>query len=726
MARRIVSFALSVLLVVALVDLQPASSHTGHTTTSVFTLRSRPDLPFEGYARGRMGIILADYDDLFAFIAYRNLVGERFSPAEIKVAQRLWQTELNERGKQMQEYEPPALNRNWRVRWFARRATMEGAALSQEKKENILFDWLEIRIKGEYEYFPNCLDDGFRTALTTLANRSKTFGATSSLTKSWVRAQDRVFENCSTRDQPAIPEPLEAGTDHLLRADRAYQIASAYFYAARYEEAGKLFDSIASDASSPWHGIAPYLAARAEIRQATVFRESEKLQDAEKRLSLILEDPTRTEWHEPARKLLRFVRIRTHPDDVFSELAGKLSKTDGLIGKEQDLTDYFYLLDRYRGELAKTKTPSMSPPREDMTQWLISWGSYTLPAFPGADAKWRQANSLAWLLCTLQKAGKDDPGLSSLLQAAAQVSKGSPAYFTARFERARLLTEQGRGDEARRELDTLLTDQTKRPPLSTVNLLRSLRMKNATSLEDFLKYAVRKPAALVYTDEFTLQWPADDRDPRDAYLRSALAQPHFDIDAGIVLNAYLPVSLLTKAAQESALPADLRKQIALVAFCRAALLKDHEAGARVARELLGLAPEMNEELSAYVSATSERAREFAAVFLILRYPGIMPVLNTGDARPDPLSKIDTFRDNWWCNLKPPDGTRESEAYFEGWWEHPASHLHPVYTSGRIQPPTFLSTAERTLARSEWDSLSKTEPGVAWLGNTALSWAKAHQ
>jgi hypothetical protein len=51
-----------------------------------------------------------------------------------------------------------------------------------------------------------------------------------------------------------------------MRADRAYQIASAKFYADQYDAARQDFQTIAADPTSPWHTIAPYLAARCFIR----------------------------------------------------------------------------------------------------------------------------------------------------------------------------------------------------------------------------------------------------------------------------------------------------------------------------------------------------------------------------------------------------------------------------------------------------------------------------
>jgi len=78
---------------------------------------------------------------------------------------------------------------------------------------------------NEYENYVNCNKDSFDTAASTLKERITKYGADSAALQSWVAAQDVVFSNCSSGT--AIPEPLPATDDALMRTDRAYQIAAA-------------------------------------------------------------------------------------------------------------------------------------------------------------------------------------------------------------------------------------------------------------------------------------------------------------------------------------------------------------------------------------------------------------------------------------------------------------------------------------------------------------------
>jgi hypothetical protein len=104
------------------------------------------------------------------------------------------------------------------------------------------------------------LDDAFRTAVATLADRSGRSGGNREPVLDWVRAQDQVFASC--RGDSQAPAPAPAGSPPWLIQDRAYQTASALFYANRFDEARSAFQAIARDADSPWSAIAPYMVAR--------------------------------------------------------------------------------------------------------------------------------------------------------------------------------------------------------------------------------------------------------------------------------------------------------------------------------------------------------------------------------------------------------------------------------------------------------------------------------
>ena len=174
--------------------------------------------------------------------------------------------------------------------------------------------------------------------------------------REWIAGQDAVFKNCDGDDKnPVHPNDLPATADPLLRADRNYQIAAAHFYSGHYSDAEAAFDAISHDVTSPWQSIAPYLAARAVIRQISDnlngFAEPDRLakdvplvKDAERRLKAVIDDPRREHWHHDARKLLNLIAFRTEPESLSLSTVNLL--TDEKTKLAENLKDFMSLLAR--------------------------------------------------------------------------------------------------------------------------------------------------------------------------------------------------------------------------------------------------------------------------------------------------------------------------------------------------------------------------------------------
>lgn len=197
----------------------------------------------------------------------------------------------------------------------------------------------------------NCPADAFRNAAATLQKRVQQLGADNAYINDWVKAQDQVFSNCNgpgtlpriqeswpqpgkkesaeAPPSPAIPADAAPDAPAHIKADRAYQIAAAYFYAGVFDTAEKRFEEIAKDASSPWRTMAPYLAARALIRKGTLGAganqlDAAALREAEARLHAILQNPALGDIHPAAARLLNLVRLKLYPQKRAHELASAL------------------------------------------------------------------------------------------------------------------------------------------------------------------------------------------------------------------------------------------------------------------------------------------------------------------------------------------------------------------------------------------------------------------
>jgi hypothetical protein len=462
---------------------------------TLFHLTVGPEAPAE-FAHGQLGIVQPTYERLYQVIAYRYLTGVGLNDAERQAV--------------LSSPQPRADTNPW----LAARNQAPGITPLRQ-----LDPYRQVNIDGYYlDTYLNCNDDAFRTAAATLERIQRTGAAAE-----WIAAQDMVFSNCSRG--AAIPQST---SDPRLRADRAYQIASAKFYSEQYDAARRDFQTIAADASSPWHGVAPYLAARCLIRAG-------QFAEAETELRDIVADPALTRWHTPAYRLLNYVEAHLHPAERMHELALALVRPDSETTIGQDLIDYRMLFDK-----------DVAPrPNDDLTDWIRSFQA----GGAGAVENWRARHTLPWLVAALQGSKPGDAAAPDLLTAAREVKSDSPAFITVNYHRVRLLPP----DDARALADKLLAGKM---PTSARNQIRAERMSLARNFEEFLRYAPRRPVTEV----------VEEVSPVDA------EEDLLDDDSAVILDRDVPLSLLKQASASTLLPDATRQQLENVISVRTVLL----------------------------------------------------------------------------------------------------------------------------------------------------------
>jgi hypothetical protein len=665
-------------------------------TDAIFVFQKHPDYPLEKFARGSVGVLQPTYARSYLVAAYRNLVGEGLSDAEVKGLTGLWDDRLNRYWDESYE--------DWLKKWKEARAKVPGVGAPPD-----ISVYRDREKPHEYESFLNCQADAFQNAVTTLDERTTTWGADSAGVRDWIAAQDIVFKNCRAGQE--IP-PQAAEQNALLSADRAYQIAAANFYATKFDDAIKAFDAIADDGSSPWRTIAPYLAARSLLRKGSLAAEPEQrkpaLADAEKRLNSIVDDNRFAKSHHAARRLLNLTRLRLRPEETVRNLAQTISKKDAATDFKQSVWDYTVLLDKWiaddeDGEVKSTSVPA-AVRSDDLTDWIVTFQDQSEAATIHAAEQWKKKESTHWLLAAIAKARGTSAWAGELIKAAARVEVASPAFSSLVFHRARLLTELNRGDEARALLDQVLTGDRTRLTRSGANLLLSERMMLARNLNEFLRAAQREPAGF-----------SDNSDERESPLEEKEAaevtrgaKVFFDADAATVFNKQMPVNLWADAARSDLLPANLHRNVAQASFMRAALT-DRAAIANETATTLGAAyPEAKELLTAYQRATTPDARRFAAAYLALKFPGLRPYVAFGVGRGTNIAEIDSYRDNWWC-AEPPTS-------FGGYFSDGGDA-----TKKQMPAPEFLKPSQAAAER-EVALLQSLGPGPNHLAQTVINWA----
>jgi len=592
-----------------------------------------------------------------------------------------------------------------------------------ETPRTAMKEWSEVRARfgggaappidverniGDYQWITNCLGDAFTAAARTLTERAARYGAGSPQVSDWIAAQDQVFQNC--RDESfAVPAAPAAPTDPLARADREYQIASAYFYALRHDEAVQRFRAIAADPASPWRHYGHYLAGRARLRQATTAKtlDRARLADAEAAFRLVLKDTSAAALHESARGLLDRIAVIASPTDRLRELSATLATT--AAPDDQALIDYERLMNIAVGDTTSyefDKIPERTAlAATDMNDWILVMQGTGAAAGQRALVQWKQTSSLPWLAAALWKASPDAPDAAALLQAAERVDQSSPAFSTIAFLRVRLLTLRGQSDAARAALASLPAN----PDVETANLLTALRFKLARSMDELLATAPRRPVSF--------------RDMDWSYIddRKLPTEPVFDDDAGVVFNERLPLSRLVEAATSNALPPRLRMRVASAAFARAWLLKRHDEARAVAPILGRLSPSVAADMKRFEAAAAGNDTHLAGLRVLLRTPGLRATVkgieDDADLGEKTLSREfdHLFRRNWWCGFDKGEYDR-SDAN--------SQILQLAYHQGDVPYPAFLSSDEIAAAKAEWSALTALGTAPNYLSAEAVKWATA--
>lgn len=677
-----------------------------------FTIRTRPDFPVKNYLAGQLGVLQPSYYRMYLVVAYRYLNGAPLTSAEQKILQEQWEPEPKSEAEVIRAGPEVGPVQVWNNAVSnALRGTRASAGFDPFGVETYR------RFGTNQINFYNCLPDAFAAATKRLREYEDKFGAKSEEVREWIGAQKQVFNNCSEYrpyggPKPDVPAEATANAPAEMRADRQYQIAAAYFYAGNYSEARQRFEKIAADAGSHWRGIAPLLAGRAVLREATINDGNEgnndaELSDAEAIFRTLASDTSRREYHSAAQRLLNFTEARLHPREELRRLSEKLAKNDStdLI---EDLTDYTFLMDHVPYK-EKQKWAG-----DDLTDWIYTFQAGGSDALSHALVRWHETGSNAWLAAVLTSMNAPNPELDGVSAAARKIPADSPAFSIAAFHGLRLEFETGRTEQARAGVDAMLRDHGAEFSTSTTNLFRALRMRMARSLDEFLAFAPRKAAA-TEADGAPEPWDAN-----AFWHGEQQSDVLFDHDGGYVLNRFLPLATLVKAAQSTSVPAALRPQMALAAWARAVILDDEKAASETAQVCEELVPEMKEALEPYERASDAQQRRFEAIFVMLHFPGVQIEVHSGALRGMAASEIDSFRDNWWgAATDSPgfDGARAG-AIANG------SPLTSIYPDQKLQLPAFVSAEEEAEARKQWEKISSA-PAPDFFAGAVLDWAKAH-
>jgi hypothetical protein len=671
----------------------------------VFVSTTAPD-DVATFAKGQLGILQPGFDSSDYAVAYRYLSGGKLSDAEREAYApsttpgivQDWRSMSPAEISAAQEAEKQARQNAQPVgRWLSERAKYLPATATEEQKPSFPTDYEGNLVLDEG--YLNCPDPAFANATLTLTKRAETWGKQSPSLSDWIHGQDAVFANCASKIV-VVPTAAASDSPALLKADRAYQIASATFYAKQFDEAARQFAAIAADGSSPWSAWGPYLAARATVRKAFAMGgatdpysnalasyDKDTMLRAQQMLESLLKHPDPKPSRTIVQDELNFIRIRTEPEQRIAEVGVALAGPATDANFAHDIQDLNWIL------VKQEHIPNPPP----LLAWIAAWRGGSTAA--SAYATWQQSHALPWLVMAIVKADASDEFVPPLIDEAAKISPGTPAYDTLFYHRVRLLIALKRADEARALLDAALPALRTQKANSNLNALLGERMAVARDFSEFLIYAPRTTLRTGSQGAEDLQGQCNVRshaqnEPADC---PELKQPlEFNDDSVAVLNRQTPISLLIDAASSPSLPANLRQDLAVATWTRTILLQDQTN----ATKLEALLPKA-------IRDTAGNSIGFPADLAILRNPGMRPYLESGIPRVASFTYFDEFRDNWWCK---PWGDRQDS-------EPPKPIALPI--------PTFLPSEELVRADTEYQRLQRLPDSVAVIGQRVLDYSTDH-
>jgi hypothetical protein len=748
------------ILALVVVFVRPGNGCAYPDVETIFIERFDPDGPYAAYASGKLGIVQTGYRVRHLIVAYNTLSGRGLSPAEQKAAVAVDDFYSN-RAADTSAY------------------TKQPADAGKQQWEKMFSTAPEIKVERQvpgqnYASFTNCLDDAFAHAASTLADCRALYGKPNvpdtPEIADWIAGQEAVFSNCGGAGRS--PQPAPADAPLWLRQDRAYQTAAAAFYALDYDTALSGFRAIAADQASPWAPLARYLIARTLIRKAVVpFNFDANAMDkqaainasvrsglgeARVQLEQILRDPAMKSLHGPSAHLLDYVMVRLEPEAQAEELARRLTESKPTKDVAGGAIDTGYLQNTIDLSFDYSNQPlysSITVPRDAHAQaatkpkaallrWLDDLEENQGNSYPGVgyvfnqsrDAVERNADVLAswhathepqWLVAALTLAEPGAPANAELMAAARAIPSNSPAWASVTYHRLRLesaaTTAAGKpGNSAYAEVTALMAKIEQTQPRSSINQFADLQTSLAPTLDDFLRSATRMAAGS--SDEEGGENQALPPGTRPETLCGvSIAAPetrHLDDETAVIFNQRMPLKMLRQAALSPALPANVRFQLAHMAWTRGLLLDEPDTARALSPYLSGCQPAFKTWLDQYSAAATADERHVLGLLALMRFSSTEPTARIGLERD--FAAYSEFRDNWWCNLNtPPEGV--------GSVPNPQPMLfssHIVPRSQQPDPP-FLSAADRDQVDQELARLERIPSASDYFAKEALAWVKQH-
>jgi hypothetical protein len=720
--------ALSLALVIALVQAIPSYCCGPFFSYAVFSYSNHPDLPLRKFAQGQLGIIQTSLAESYLVVAYRYLSNLSLDPAEQDAVLKLWHYRLT--------YNNDSVNTD---QWRIIHNTVPGIKPLKEYEFNTYqYD------EKTYSSHLNCSQSAVDTAVSTLKARIAKYGIGSPEVKFWVENQDRVFSNCGKTMAAAMVLPVEPGPnpDKLCQSDFAYQLAAANFYAENLDDAQTQFAAIAKDANSPWNKVAAYLEGRTAMRkyilgESKISASDPKTIEAAALLKRLLADKSLSDYQADLKGLDNYLQLRIHPIEESERLATAILSPHSGATLQHDLDDYTsraQFIDSpsvpdapesrsnqlggvpLTADQDKFKKPLKEQFNNDLTEWLTCLSKKSNANTAHIIDQWQTRKTLPWLIAALIKVNSKDSIASELIDEAQRVPVNSPGYLSARYYSSQLLIKQNKKTEALKNIEPLFDSSRISVPPSSRNLLMAMRQHLARNLAESIYFGLKVPSAEV-SDSTSLSLP-DNFDKVELQNKFPPAMPAtFDSGMAKALNEQLPLELWEELSHDKRLPPRIHNEVVAVSWMRAVLLGDNAMALRLTPLFQSSYPSIKTWLASFQSANSPSERRFVASYIMLMAPGLSPILRGELGRHE--SNIKT-RDNYGDNFWTPDNPDKKP-------EEPQYHLYErINDDPAVMSPSmesFLTLAQKKIALKENRVLYNSSSPPRFITEALLDWSK---
>ncbi|HXQ46142.1 MAG TPA: hypothetical protein VN806_05965, partial [Caulobacteraceae bacterium] len=467
---------------------------------------------------------------------------------------------------------------------------------------------------------PNCFVDAFTSATATLNARIATYGASSPFVKAWVDAQDVVFRACGGTAATLPPPPADA--PEWLKADRAYQAAALALYLGDNAGAAGDFAAIGHDGGSPWRPMAPYLTARALLRQAKLTKTPQAYAAAAHAVDALAAAPASEFGQGDAAGMQRFLLEHQNPPKALAQLETELLAPTLTPDAASAFRDYVDLnakttpspelldwIETLKG--AATGAPVADPTSDQATQAAVAKRAQAF-SLSHAQARWQATKDPAWLIAALALADPSDPTAPALAADAAQVAPSSPAFITAAYQRVRLTINTAPEAETRAFLDGILA----RGDLSTSdrNLFTGERMQLAEDEARFAQLALRTRLCGDDTGKDGCVRSNFNEEEEYTNIYDETGKVGLGPDAMALIDR-MPLAERAALVTDMDLPTALRLDIALTTWTRAVLEQDDGQISALSVALEPLLPAEKTNLVTVAKTPSGPGKRFAEFFI---------------------------------------------------------------------------------------------------------------